>query len=499
MADTVRTRFAPSPTGFMHVGNLHTALFSWLTARNAGGTFLLRIEDTDEVRSTPEALSVIYGGLRWLDLDWDEGPDVGGPHAPYVQSERLDIYRQYLDSLLSRGMAYECFCTPEELEEERLIMRARGLPPKYSGRCACLTDAQREAFRAEGRPACVRFRVKQEGVTVIPDRIQGEVSYENALIADSVIWKTSGFPTFHFAVVVDDYLMQVSHVIRGVEHLPNTQIHMQLQEALGFTSPVYAHLPIILGEDRTKLSKRHGSVAVTDYEAQGYLREAMFNFLVLLGWSPGDEQEILSRAETIQRFGLDSCSKAPAVFDLKKAEWLNGTYITRMDPARITDLILPRLQAAGLFEADPAPERLEWLRQVAALMQERTRLLSVFETWACYFFTEDYPFEQRAREQWLSKPETAATLTALADRLAELAQWTAAALEEAVRQLATDLGLKAAGVIHPCRSAVTGTTVGPSLFHLLELLPAQTVIDRLRRVAGRIVAGELQPDPSAVT
>jgi glutamyl-tRNA synthetase len=479
----------------MHVGNLHTALFSWLTARNAGGAFILRIEDTDEVRSTPEALDVIYGGLRWLDLNWDEGPDVGGPHAPYVQSERLDTYRQSLDALLGQGLAYECFCTPQELEEERLIMRARGLPPRYSGRCADLTEAQREAYRAEGRQPCVRFRVKQTGATVIADRIQGEVTYENALIADSVIWKTSGFPTFHFAVVVDDYLMQVTHVIRGVEHLPNTQIHMQLQEALGFTTPVYAHLPIILGEDRTKLSKRHGSVAVTDYEAQGYLREAMFNFLALLGWSPGNEQEVLSRADTISRFSLDSCSKAPAVFDLKKAEWLNGQYITRMDPRDIAGLVLPRLQAAGLFETDPSVERLEWLRQVVALMQERTRLLSVFETWASYLFTEEYPFEQRAREQWLGKPETAPVLTALADHLAGLSKWTAEKLETAVRQLATGLGIKAAGVIHPCRSAVTGTTVGPSLFHLLELLPRETVVARLRKVAALVAAGDLQPDP----
>lgn len=493
MADKVRTRFAPSPTGSMHIGNLHTALFAWLAARHSGGEFVLRIEDTDEVRSTPEALDVIYRGLAWLGLDWDEGPDVGGPHGPYVQSERLDIYQDHLTRLVNMERAYECFCTPQELEEQRQVMRARGLPPRYSGRCSRLTIQEREALRSEGRPSCYRFRVKQTGVTEIDDLIQGHVTYENALIADPVIWKTSRFPTFHFAVVVDDYLMQVSHVIRGADHLPNTQIHLQLQEALGFPAPQYAHLPMILGEDRTKLSKRHGPVAVTDYEAQGYLPEAMFNFLALLGWSPGGETEILPREEIVARFTLEACSQAPAIFDLHKAEWMNAEYIKAVPLSRLVDLVLPRLQAAGLFEAEPSPERLQWLGKVIDLMRERTRLLSVFETWASYFFTDQYEYEQRARREWLGKPETAPVLQALADRLEALATWDVATIEGAVRDLAAELGVKAAQVIHPCRAAVSGTTVGPSLFHLLELLPKQTVVERLRRTAQKVAAGELSP------
>ena len=497
MSAPIRTRFAPSPTGFMHVGNVHTALFAWLTARHGGGKFILRIEDTDEVRSTPEALNVIYGGLRWLGLDWDEGPDVGGPFAPYVQSERLDIYRDLLQRLMDEDRAYECYCTPEELEQERELMRARNLPPRYGGRCAQLTEAQRRAFRDEGRAPCVRFRVKQTGATTIHDIIQGNVTYENALIADAVIWKTSGFPTFHFAVTADDHLMEVSHVIRGVEHLPNTQIHLQLQEALGITPPQYAHLPIILGEDRTKLSKRHGAVAVTDYEADGYLPEAMFNFLALLGWSPGDERELLSREEIISAFSLEACSKAPAVFDLKKAEWLNGEYIKRADPDRLLPLILPRLQRAGLFEDDPSPDRLDWLRRVVQLMQERAKLLGVFEGWARYFFTDDYGYEPRAREQWLGNPDTAPVLEALAERFTALPAWTCEAIEAAVRQLATDRDVKAAAVIHPCRAAVTGTTIGPSLFHLLELLPREIVVARLERTGRLVAAGELRPEADA--
>jgi glutamyl-tRNA synthetase len=475
----------------MHVGNLHTALFSWLTARSQGGTFVLRIEDTDEVRSTAEALDVIYNGLRWLGLDWDEGPDCGGPHAPYVQSERLDIYHHYLKRLEEQGRVYKCYCTPEELEQERQIMRARGLPPRYSGRCAKLSDAERKALEDEGRPACVRFRVKETGSTVIHDLIQGDVTYENALIADTVIVKTSGYPTFHFAVVVDDALMEITHVVRGVEHLPNTQIHIQLQEALGFPTPQYAHLPIILGEDRTKLSKRHGAVAVTDYAAQGYLPDAMFNFLALLGWAPGGEEEYLTREQIVERFSLSACSKAPAIFDLKKAEWLNGEHIKRADPEQLVAHVLPRLQAAGLFEPDPTPERRAWLRKVVALMQERTRLLTVFEGWARYFFTDDYEYDDRAREQWLSKPETAPVLEKLADRLEKLTDWTSESIEVCVRELAAELGLKAASVIHPCRAAVTGTTVGPSLFHLLELLPQASVVARLRRTAELVAAGKL--------
>lgn len=493
MPDHVRTRFAPSPTGYMHVGNLHTALFEWLTARHAGGTFVLRIEDTDEVRSTPEAEDVIFQGLRWIGLDWDEGPDVGGPFAPYVQSQRLDIYRGYLDKLFAADMAYECYCTPEELEEQRQVQRARGVPPRYNGRCATLTDTQKQAYRDEGRRPCIRFRVKDTGVTTIADIIQGEVSYDNDLIADSVIFKTSGFPTFHFAVVVDDALMQITHVVRGVEHLPNTQIHMQLQEALGFPTPQYAHLPIILGEDKTKLSKRHGATSVTDYEAMGYLPEALFNFLALLGWSTGDEDEVVGREEIIKRFSLEACSKAPAVFDLKKAEWMNGEYVQRIGREELVAAVLPRIQAAGLFEASPTPERLKWLGDVCDLMRERAKLLTVFEQWASYFFTDDYPYEDRARSKWLGKAETAPVLRALASKLAAAASWDAESLEAAVRELAEELGVKAAEVIHPCRAAVTGTTVGPSLFHLLELLPRETVVSRIDRTAGLVAAGELVP------
>jgi glutamyl-tRNA synthetase len=488
MSQPVRVRFAPSPTGYMHVGNLHTALFNWLFAQHEGGAFILRIEDTDEVRSTESALGVIYEGLRWLGLQWDEGPDVGGEYGPYVQSERLDIYQGYFDQLLAEGKAYRCYCTPEELEERRLVMQARGLPPRYDGRCR-----HREAV--PGRDSCIRLVMADSGQTVIEDLIQGEVTYENALAGDPVIGKTSGYPTYHFAVVVDDHLMKISHVIRAVEHLPNTQIHLQLQQALGLDTPAYAHLPIVLGADRTKLSKRHGAVSVTDYQQQGYLAEAMFNFLSLMGWSPSSEQEIFHRDEIIQRFTLAACSKSPAVFDLQKAEWINGEYIKALPADELARLVLPFLVEAELFEAEPDAQRWQWLVAVCGLMQERVRLLTTFTDWARYFFTDDYEYENRSREKWLGRPEIADRLEALADSMASLDVWDAENIEAAIRQLAADQGVKAAEVIHPTRAAVTGTTVGPSLFHLLELLPQATVTMRLRRSADLCRRGELAPVP----
>lgn len=491
MSDEIRVRFAPSPTGFMHIGNVHTALFDYLFARKMGGKFILRIEDTDEVRSTDAALGVIYDGLRWLGMQWDEGPDVGGPYAPYVQSERLDIYNGYLQQLLDEGKAYKCYCTREELEEQRQIQQARNLPPRYEGRCRAVEPK-------EGVPYCIRLKMKETGKTVIDDMIQGEVTYENALAGDPIICKTSGFPTYHFAVVVDDELMGITHVIRAVEHLPNTQIHMQLQDALGFRRPKYAHLPIILGTDRTKLSKRHGSVSVVDYQAQGYLPEAMFNFLALLGWSPGSEEEVLPREEIIKRFSLEACSKSPAVFDVEKAEWMNGVYINAMSGEELSERVLPVLVEAGLFEAEPTAERRQWLAAVCELMKERARLLTTFTTWARYFFSDEYEYENRAREKWLGREDTPEKLEGLADRLAALAEWTAEALEAAVRGEAEARGVKAGDMIHPTRAAVSGTTVGPSLFHLLELLPQETVVARLRKTAELSRAGKLAPLPEEV-
>lgn len=480
----------------MHVGNLHTALFNWIFARKNEGVVVLRIEDTDELRSTPEALGIIYDSLKWLDLDWDEGPDIDGPHAPYIQSERLELYEQKVNELLDAGKAYRCYCTPEEVEERRQIMRARGEAPKYDGKCRNLTIEEQKALEAEGREYCVRFKMKETGSTVINDLIQGEVVYENNLAGDPVIFKQSGFPTYHLAVVVDDDAMDITHVIRGAGHLPNTQIHMQLQEALGIPHPAYAHLPIILGEDRTKLAKRHGAVSVTEYRDMGYLPEAMFNFLALLGWSPGSEEEVLSREEIIRRFSLKDCSRAPSVFDLQKAEWLNGEHMKQMDSRELAERIHPWLVDADLFEQEPSEERWEWLTEVVDLMKERAKLLTTFVNWARYFFTDDYEFENRAREEWLNRDTTPDVLDTLADRFEQIDDWNVDTVEEAIRGLADNLDVGAGKVIHPCRAAITGTTIGPSLFHLVAVLEQHDVINRLRKAAEMSRAGQMEPTDS---
>ncbi len=502
MSDTPRVRFAPSPTGSLHVGNAHTALFNWLYARHHQGTFVLRIEDTDEVRSTAESLSAIYEGLRWLGMDWDEGPDVGGPHQPYIQSERLALgmYEPFFQKLLDSGRAYPCYCTPGELEERREIMRARGLPPRYDNRCRNLTDAQRADFEAQGRKPAIRFRMKNVGTTTIHDLCRGEVPCDNSLIGDIVIRKTSGFPTYHFAVVVDDHLMGITHVIRAEEHLPNTIPQLQLMEALGIPPPQYAHLGLLMGFDRKKLSKRHGAVNLSAYRDAGILPEAMLNFLALLGWSTGTEEEILTREEIIERFDLDRCGKAPSVFDLDKCEWINSQHINRAPLDELVALAHPVLVGAGLIEQELTPERREWLGRVVNLMRERMRTVSVLTSWAAYFFTDDFPYEERAREKWLRKPDTPDALERLAGALEPLKEWTAASIEPAVRGVAESLAVSAAKAIHPCRAAVTGTTVGPSLFHLLELLPRETVARRLRRTAKMCRAGAFaEPGPEAGT
>jgi glutamyl-tRNA synthetase len=496
MPETPRVRFAPSPTGSLHVGHAHTALFNWLFVRHHGGTFVLRIEDTDEVRSTEASIRAIYDGLRWLGLDWDEGPDVGGPHAPYIQSQRLDIYEAFYRQLLDSGRAYYCYCTPEELEERREVMRARGLPPRYDNRCRALTEAQRAQLETEGRRPAVRFRMKDVGTTVIHDLVRGELPYDNSLIGDLVIRKTSGFPTYHFSVVCDDHLMGITHVIRGEDHISNTVPHLQLMEALGLEPPRHAHLGLLMGPDRAKLSSRHCATDLAAYRDMGVLPQAMVNFLALLGWSTGDDTEVLTLEELVARFDLDRVSRSPSVFDFGKCEFINGQHIRTAPLAQLQAAAHPLLVAAGLMEAELSAERAEWLGAVLDLMRDRMRTLGVLTHWARYFFTEEYQYEERAREKWLRKPETPATLEALAERLGEGAPWNAEGAESAVRGVSETLGIGAGKAIHPCRAAVTGTTVGPSLFHLLELLPRATVVGRLQRTAALCRAGEFEaPGP----
>ncbi|MGA2284712.1 MAG: glutamate--tRNA ligase, partial [Dehalococcoidia bacterium] len=321
---TVRVRFAPSPTGIPHVGNIRTALFNWLFARHEGGGFVLRIEDTDQTRLVSEALDAIVASLRWLGLDWDEGPEVGGPHGPYFQSQRLERYHRAADELIAKDAAYRCYCSPERLEQVRAEQTRRKEPPRYDRRCRFLSDAECAQEEATGIKPVVRFKTPLSGRTEFDDVVRGHVAFENETLDDFVLLKSDGFPTYHLANVVDDHVMEISHVLRADEWLPSTPRHLLLYAALGYAPPVFAHLPMILGPDRAKLSKRHGAVSLLEYKRQGYLPEVMFNFLGLLGWSLDDHTEIISREEFIRHFSLERIVKNPAIFDVEKLTWMNG-------------------------------------------------------------------------------------------------------------------------------------------------------------------------------
>jgi glutamyl-tRNA synthetase len=344
----VRVRYAPSPTGMPHVGNIRTALFNWVFARHHGGKFIVRIEDTDRARFVEGSEQAILHSLRWLGLDWDEGPEVGGPHAPYYQSQRLEIYQRIAHQLVEEGKAYKCFCTPEELEQMRAQQRAQGAAATmYDRRCRKLTPAEVKAREDAGLPYVIRFKMPLEGTAEYDDLIHGRTVFQNKLTDDFVMLKSDGFPTYHLANVVDDHLMEVTHVMRGDEWVSSMPRHLNLYRALGWEPPQFAHLPLLLGPDRQKLSKRHGAVEFTDFIRQGYLPEAMFNFLAICGWNPGDDREILSREEIIQLFSIERISDNPFVFDHDKLLWMNGYYLRHLPKERLVELCLPYLQEAA--------------------------------------------------------------------------------------------------------------------------------------------------------
>ncbi|MBI3550153.1 MAG: glutamate--tRNA ligase [Elusimicrobia bacterium] len=478
----IRVRFAPSPTGFLHIGGARTTLFNWLFARHHKGTFVLRIEDTDEVRSTHDSVDAILDSLSWLGLDWDEGPAPGsfdgsgwkekGPHSPYFQMKRLEFYNKYKDQLLSEGKAYRCYCTKEELDAMRRQAQLEKRPPRYDGRCRTLTDAQRKANEAAGRAASIRFRMPDDGATVVPDLIRGDVSFENKLLQDFVIVKTGGGPTYNFACVVDDHIMEMSHVIRGDEHLPNTPSQIQLYRALGWEHPQFAHLSMILGPDGAKLSKRHGATSVLEYKTQGFLPETMRNYLALLGWSTTDSQQLFEAKELVDRFDLEGCQKNPATFDPVKLLWMNGTYIRKMTPQQLSDAAAPFLKEAGLDAVAP-----DALSKAVSLEIEKTKLLSEVPKLVDFFF-KDAVYDPKAVDKVLKGPVPMQVLQKLGDALKDFSPFTEKPLEERIRKFCADENLKPGQVFHPIRVAVSGRTEGPTLFLMLELLGRDKVIER---------------------
>jgi len=476
----IRVRFAPSPTGFLHLGGARTALFNWAFARANGGTFILRIEDTDAVRSNIESVRAILEGLEWLGLDWDEGPSSGGEYGPYFQSERRAFYRQYAERLVREKKAYPCYCTSEELQERRAEHMAAGKNWRYDRRCLHLTDAEHEHLSRE-RPFVLRFLIPP-GTTSFSDLLRGEVHFGNVELDDFVLVKSTGMPTYNFACVVDDIMMEITHVIRGDDHLSNTPRQVLLYRALGAEVPQFAHIPMILGKDKTRLSKRHGSPSVTYYRDQGYLPEAMFNYLIRLSWASGEEEkEVFTREEIVERFSLDRVTLHAAVFDLDKLNWMNGLYIRETEPQRLGELLLGILKQKEMVQPGNEEAMGEYCVRVCWVMRERMRYLAQLVEEEKYFFEPHVEFDHTVFEKVMREDGARERLEHCREALEKVTDFSALTLEEVVRGVAKELEVKAAKLIHPLRVAVSGKKEGPGLFDLLEVLGKERVISRLER------------------
>lgn len=477
----VRVRFAPSPTGPLHIGGARSALFNWLFARRFGGTMIVRIEDTDLERSTREYEELILESLQWLGIDWDEGIGAGGPNGPYRQKERLHIYNPYVEKLLETGQAYHCYCSEDELEAERQELSGRGETPRYLGKCRNLSVKDKEELCSLGRKPVVRFRVPEGRLIVVDDLVRGRVEFESDGIGDYIIVKSDGIPVYNFAVVMDDALMGITHILRGEEHLSNTPRQILLYEALGFPLPAFAHISLILGEDRSKMSKRHGATSVVQYREQGYLPAALVNFLALLGWSPEGEEEMFSVDELTRRFSLDRVSKSPAVFNFEKLKWMNSHYIRQLTLDELTRLSLPYLAEAGLFEEDPSAERLAWLKEALVTAQEKLEYLAQVPGLLRVFFGEDVFLDESDDEakQVLALETSTAVMAAFRERALSLNSWDGETVRGILKDIGKTLNVKGKALFMTVRVAVSGQSHGPDLNVLLTLLGPQLVAKRL--------------------
>jgi glutamyl-tRNA synthetase len=473
-----RVRFAPSPTGYLHVGGARTALFNWLFARRHGGTFILRIEDTDTERSSDEMVSGILEGMRWLGLDWDEGPHVGGAHGPYFQSQRYNRHRELGQTLLESSHAYRCYCSPDLLKQKREDAERHGLGWKYDRTCLRLSDEERWSIESSGVRPAVRFRVPP-GKTSYVDGVHGKIEFDHEQIEDFIILRSDGQPTYQLSVVADDVDMQISHVIRGDDHISNTPKQLLLYEALGAASPAFAHVPLILGTDKKRLSKRHGATSVTEYERLGYIPEAMVNFLGLLGWSPGGDREVMTRAEMIDAFALDGVSGGNAVFNPEKLDWFNNQHLARLDRAELVERVRPLLQAAGLWNENFGSSRRVWLERVLVLVLPRVKRLPDFVEQARPFLADSMEYEPDAVAKHLSGADLPGHVAALAAALRDAEPFDELAIERVLRRMADARGIKAGVLIHAARVAATGKAVSPGLFEVLALLGKETTIARL--------------------
>ncbi len=479
---SVRVRFAPSPTGHLHVGGARTALYNYLHARRSGGVFVLRIEDTDAARSTPESLAAIFDSLRWLGLAWDEGPEVGGAHGPYFQSQRRQHYHAHAGVLRAAGRAYPCYCTAAELEARREAQLARGEPPRYDGRCRGLDAAAQARHETEGRTAALRFALPGPGETAWDDVVRGRVSFRNDVLDDFVLIRSDGLPTYNYACVVDDHVMEITDVIRGDDHISNTPRQLLLYQALGWASPRFAHVPMILGDDGSRLSKRHGATSVAAYRDLGYLPEALVNFLALLGWSYDGQREMFTLAELEQVFLLERVGSNPAVFNLEKLAWMNGQHMKRLPEEERVRRVEAFLTARGhdLPSRPPA-----WRAALVRAIGDRLKTLADAERYGAFALREDLEVDREAWGELRGKPDVGPRLAELGRRLAADPEFSLESLERVTRQLAGDLGIKAGDLMSAARVALTGRKVAPGLFEVMALLGRERAVARLRLAAAR--------------
>lgn len=480
-----RTRFAPSPTGYLHIGGVRTVIFDWLWAKHTGGQFILRIEDTDRKRYVEGAEQQLIDSIRRMDLAWDEGPDVGGPHAPYRQSERLDIYHRHAQTLLDTGLFYKCWCTSERLQQVNAEKQARKEPSGYDRHCRFLSAAEKAAKAASNEPYVVRIAVPLEGETVVNDFLRGPITFQNALQLDPVMLKSDGFPTYALAAIVDDHEMEITHVMRGEDWIPSSPIHVLLYEYFGWEPPAWIHLPNVLGPSGgKKLSKRDGDVSITDYLDKGYLPEALLNFLALIGWGYDETTEIMSREELIERFDLTKISLSGGRFNIEKLNNFNGIYIRKLSPAELAEKLLPYLHAAGLVQAAPGAAERAYIEQLVPLIQERLVVLSEAPDLLRFFFQAPETYDPALLVPKKLDPATARTvLDRAAQALRDLSDWRVEAIEARIRGLVEELGLKIGDAFMTLRVAATGSKVSPPLFETLHALGKDEALARLERAA----------------
>lgn len=482
---SVRVRYAPSPTGFLHIGGLRTALYNYLFARHHGGKFILRVEDTDRTRLVEGAVDDFMNMLAWAGIQVDEGPGIGGSFGPYYQSERLHLYKEYAEKLLAEGKAYRCFCTADRLDQMRKFQEKSKLPPKYDRTCLRLSEEEIQKKITAGEPHTIRMRVPDNTFIRFKDHIRGDVEFTSDNVDDQVLMKSDGYPTYHLANVVDDHLMEITHVIRGEEWVSSTPKHVLLYQYFGWQAPEFAHLPLLLNSDRSKMSKRQGDTEARAYPPKGYLRDALVNFIALLGWNPGDDREIFSMEELIKEFSIERIHKAGAVFDIQKLNWINTMYIRKLSDEEIYTILKPELEKAGYSDYPK-----QYVLRAIGLMKERVNFISEVLTFSYYFFRDPDTYDQEGvRKRWT--PQAKTYLTELANRLENTSSFIHAEIEAVFRGYSEELKIKASELIHPVRITISGMTLGPGLFELLEVIGKDAVIRRMRHaidVYDRIVS-----------